>query len=831
MKKECDIFICYRGNNNVLLPKLFAQYIEGINKDTSDKRNYGKVWFSDLETSGNYANEDELSSLISSAKYFVMFLFSGFTNGFFDERQQLNPKCITAKELKVAEIVRQKRKNTDNELVFISANINGESFSEQDVANIRRLFELNGILKDDTIDAFTQLNKNNFDLRQGDEQAFFDRLIVGITPKNYSNINNSQENVEVEWTADYARTWHSMKAPSRPSKSELEIYGEYFEIVKRKKSSTIVPNVLILGSTVEFRQLAYSKGFKVYVIDYSREYYDEISTEIDPKIKEEESFIYADWLQMASIFSQNKTIFDIIIGDLAIGNVAPNSISVFFSNIEQILSQEGYLLGKSVYKFSNYYKSHEQIIAKLKEIAEDERITKESLYGHVMFPLSIFASQPVPRETGCYKIDFQSLYGTVGNFVKDNKEIISPYDKFDIYLKDGTRFDTKMPKNFYVYSYKKIIETIEENNLYIDDTRYGTDVFKNEFPLFIIKKGKPQETIVSMESFIEQTPTDIRKEWDNSITSLFFIQSIILWDDDNDDETIFRYIEKLISESKIQIDKNYRYYLSEIPIDKMKNETAVLSKQAALSDSQEDDLQFNYTCGLLISILFKLKKVDNYLLRFVTRSLFAKLKNLSLWEPSQAPWMSARICICMFPMYQDWRNGVGLTKQDENYLKRLEKVVKQLADRRKTGEEFWASETGSHFDTSALCLEVLNLYKEYIPGLDSKIKEILDIHVNNNVIKETFIRFPIGDSLIQDVIDENTINGKSAYKKLCGRISWYSILYLLANENDKPIIATQLKAFCYKFRNSYISLLEKTHNKEIALVPQIIYSLKRTGIF
>lgn len=183
MKKECDIFICYRGNNNVLLPKLFAQYIEGINKDTSDKRNYGKVWFSDLETSGNYANEDELSSLISSAKYFVMFLFSGFTNGFFDERQQLNPKCITAKEFKVAEIVRQKRKNTDNELVFISANINGESFSEQDVANIRRLFELNGILKDDTLDAFTQLNKNNFDIRQGKEQEFFERLINGISPK------------------------------------------------------------------------------------------------------------------------------------------------------------------------------------------------------------------------------------------------------------------------------------------------------------------------------------------------------------------------------------------------------------------------------------------------------------------------------------------------------------------------------------------------------------------------------------------------------------------------------------------------------------------------
>ena len=835
MKKECDIFICYRGNNNVTLPKQFARYIESINENTSDERNYGKVWFSDLEANGNYAKKEDLFSLIGSAKYFIMFLFSGFTEGFFNEDGQLNQDCITAKEFLVAETIRQQRKNTDNELTFISANLNSESFSNQDIVNLRRLFDLNNILQDDTIDAFVQLNKNNFDLRQGEEHSFFDRLLAGIAPKDFFNSHNSQENEKIEWTADYARTWHSMKAPSRPSKSEIDIYGEYFELVKKKKSSTIAPNVLILGSTVEFRQLAYSKGFVVYVIDYSQDYYEEISKEIDPQIKEKETFIHANWLQMANILGQEEIQFDIIIGDLAVGNVSPNCLSTFFDNIEKLLSSDGLFLGKSVYKFSNDNTNKEQIIDKLKKIAVDENITKESLYEHVMFPLSIFASQPVPQEEGCYRINFQSLFDTVAEFVNDNIGAIIPRDKFDIYLKDSTRFDIKMPKNFYVYSYKKMVETIETRNLYIDDTRYGMDAYKNNFPLFIIKKGDPQKDIVSPESFIEQTPNDKRKDWNDSITSLFFVQSIRLWDDNDDElnnETIFHYIEKLISESRIKIDKDYKYYLSEIPIDNMKNETAALSKQTPLSLSEKDDLQFNYTCGLLINLLYKLKKTDNYLLKFVTRSLFAKLKQLALWEPSKAPWMSARICICMFPLYQDWKeNADDLTKQEGSYLRRLEKVVKQLVDRRKAGEEFWASETGSHFDTSALCLEVLSLYKEYIPEFKKKIDEILDIHVNNNNIKETFIRFPIGDSLIQDVINETTINGKHAYKKLCGRISWYSILYRLANESEKTIIASQLTSFCHKFRNSYGELLAKTHNQEVSLVPQILYSLKRTEIF
>ena len=188
MKKTCDIFFCYRGKE-VLLPKLFSRYIDRINKDQSDKRNFGKVWFSDLEAKGNYVDEEELFSLMNSAKYFVLFIFSGFTQGFFDENHQLVQNCVTAKELIVAEKVRQKRKNTDNELIFIGINMNGESFNEQDVENLRHLFLYNHILREDTISEFVQLNKNNFDLRQGSEELFFNRILEGLTPKIISDIN------------------------------------------------------------------------------------------------------------------------------------------------------------------------------------------------------------------------------------------------------------------------------------------------------------------------------------------------------------------------------------------------------------------------------------------------------------------------------------------------------------------------------------------------------------------------------------------------------------------------------------------------------------------
>ena len=194
MKKKCNIFICYR-DDNVLLAKNFALFIEKINKDINDKRNFGEVWYSDLQPEGNYLNANEIEYLINSAKYFVVFLFKGFTKGFLTKDGEINPNCATAQEFIYAEKARQK-----TGLKFIFVNMNSESFSQEDVKNLKHLFEKAGILKADTINAFIKGNRNNHDLRQGKDNDLYERLLKCIEPYiedsvKYKTINDVPDSI------------------------------------------------------------------------------------------------------------------------------------------------------------------------------------------------------------------------------------------------------------------------------------------------------------------------------------------------------------------------------------------------------------------------------------------------------------------------------------------------------------------------------------------------------------------------------------------------------------------------------------------------------------
>ena len=141
--------------------------------------------------------------------------------------------------------------------------------------------------------------------------------------------------------------YHSITPPSRPSASEIEIYCKYFNEVKKNINN---PKVLILGSTPELRMLAFNQKIKATIIDKSEHYYSEITNGINnnlrKRIQENETLILISWQNMS--FTQE---FDIIIGDMAIGNVPPCDIRKVLANIANALKPNGYFLGKSIYSF------------------------------------------------------------------------------------------------------------------------------------------------------------------------------------------------------------------------------------------------------------------------------------------------------------------------------------------------------------------------------------------------------------------------------------------------------------------------------------------------
>jgi hypothetical protein len=133
---------------------------------------------------------------------------------------------------------------------------------------------------------------------------------------------------------EFVKYWKYYREPSRPSKSELEFIEEK---IKEKGHSV---NVLILGSTPEYREICGRLGIGVTCLDFSRFNYDWIGKEV--KHKPVERFIEGNWLT-----AKTKDKFDIILGDNVIQVVRKEDTESLLRNISTMLKKEGYFMPRS----------------------------------------------------------------------------------------------------------------------------------------------------------------------------------------------------------------------------------------------------------------------------------------------------------------------------------------------------------------------------------------------------------------------------------------------------------------------------------------------------
>lgn len=142
------------------------------------------------------------------------------------------------------------------------------------------------------------------------------------------------------WGKELANIWTNNVAPSRPSCSEICVYTSYLRKIQKKVHRPI--KLLVLGSTPEFRDWGYDENLTVSVVDKSKEYYKQVTQELRHK-NLKETVYYSQWENMKFIEK-----YDIIIGDLSIGNVEQTQFKDFLINIRDALSDDGIFIGKSM---------------------------------------------------------------------------------------------------------------------------------------------------------------------------------------------------------------------------------------------------------------------------------------------------------------------------------------------------------------------------------------------------------------------------------------------------------------------------------------------------
>lgn len=688
-----------------------------------------------------------------------------------------------------------------------------------------------------------------------------------ITPQRNNSLNNKntreKNNKEpIKWNATLAEMWQDILPPSKPSVSEIGIYKE---ILKKIKEKAQYPEykALILGTTNEFREMLLEEGFSITIVDVSEEYHKRIIKN-KPINRKRESVVFCDWLNISKSSKITENSYDVVIGDLAVGNIIPEKLNDFINQIDYVLKPNGFFLGKTVFKFNSIQYTQSDIISIFDNFFKSQ-IEHQKLYEKTMYPLTLYLAD------NNNKINFPAIYDNV-QLIKEKYTNIDD-SVFDIYIGENTSFKDKMKLDFFVYPIKNFLHSCSDR-FYISDIKYGNELYSKEFPLVVLKKKNfTQNSKVQYDNkrklyheiakFLQEENSDAMIEhWTQSLTSQYFLANIttLLGAKHYREFTlkikrkISNYIQK---NTHVAINENLDCYIDFYFDSKMLLETIEKYPDFKLNDSMKnklkriDDLNFeekrdinkyfdtplktNYIWGLLCYLtFFSSNEHQNMTNSMVIDNLFSLIKQGEIWLPDEALWVTARICISVFPIYSI------LSKENKD---KFNEVVSHIIFSYENESHGWNNyKYSSKEDTFALCLMVLLEYikivedEEIKRSIRSIFEDILDFYVLDNNIYDTLQRFYVGKQKILKA--KNSIKD---CREINDNLSVLSVLiklmdYYQKSENIETINMDEIQKAetllldliyrCWKDLKTEIYLIEENAQKyEYSLVPQIIYSL------
>jgi hypothetical protein len=130
---------------------------------------------------------------------------------------------------------------------------------------------------------------------------------------------------------EFAAKWLTMKEPMRPSAEVRAVYDEW---VGNTKAEHPDPEVLILGSTAELRDIVLAHGIRPVCVDRSRRIWEAMKGSMSRQ--GEEAFIEADWLTMPE-----DQQYDLVLGDGSMVMLQQEQVEPFVRRVYALLKKDG----------------------------------------------------------------------------------------------------------------------------------------------------------------------------------------------------------------------------------------------------------------------------------------------------------------------------------------------------------------------------------------------------------------------------------------------------------------------------------------------------------
>lgn len=675
-----------------------------------------------------------------------------------------------------------------------------------------------------------------------------------LSEMKFTNGNVNISNITTSWNSELAETWINVKPPLRPSKSEIEIYRKYLKEISQNCDYPEC-KALILGTTNEFRLLFREEGFNVTIVDISEDYHKEISKKENIEFFDNESIVYSNWINILKNSDLKENSFDVVIGDLSIGNINPKDFGEFILQIQKLLKNDGLFLGKTIFSKNDTIFKQNEIDELFYNYSKDIVLQNSvNIYEYSIYQLAIFATN------NKNKIIFPKMYSKALQMQKKynfESSILEPY------LGEATSFQDKMKMDFYVYPIKDFLSLVLKY-FYIDDIEYGYDYYSPNFPLLILKKGNENTELNynrfyhSLTTFLEDND-DLVKRWSSSLTSQYFLAHIISIINSEKLEFDSNNVQKQINEHirngmNIALDSKLNCVLDCYFDMNMINEVLVkmpelnendklklliskgnlsLEEKKKINSILNEPLKNNYIHGMLCYLTWFNSNQKNAANNMVIELLFSSLGSKQVWEPKESLWVSARICLSLFPMY----NSLSLENK-----KCIEKVYRHILYLYDDKTHKWNNyNLGNSDDTFALCLNVLLYFKDIVDKgskqlLKKVFDDIIDTYLMESNLFDTISTHYIGKSLILDskrnIESCRKINNSLSFITSLIRLS---VIYLnyeniskMERQNlikSKSYLLNIVLSFWNNFKNEIIDIENYSKKYEYSLVPQILYSI------
>ncbi|MEW6713718.1 MAG: hypothetical protein AB1306_01330 [Nitrospirota bacterium] len=225
---------------------------------------------------------------------------------------------------------------------------------------------------------------------------------------------------------------------------------------------------MILGSTNEYRDWAFEERCDVTVVDNSRSFHKAISE--DRRYKNAaETVIYESWGDM-KFYSE----YDLALGDLIVGNVAPSQIERLLLTIHRSLRAGGCFITKSFFHGRNGITS-DNIYKILHEI-------EISYPCHDPFPIMAYPLTIAAMDRKTHMLDFANMFEIINQAYQAgfvSARVLKRYQEF------GWHVGAKI--TFYVMP-------VDMWRTYVDgvftkvSTHTGPYEWSQDFPVYLMKK-------------------------------------------------------------------------------------------------------------------------------------------------------------------------------------------------------------------------------------------------------------------------------------------------------------------------------------------------------